>query len=334
MTQATRNARRPAGTGSRKAQPARPADALQSALQTLTGTLTDRAVSSLSDRLSGATDRLTDYAENGGGAGLLSAATGVDKLASGAAPIKAAVSGGLAGAGQKAKQALQTVTGRLGGAKSGGSGGKVTNIVEQIDVGVPIDLAYEQWTEFAQFPKFMKKVEQVEQLSDEKLRWKAQVFLSHRSWESTITEQVPEDRIVWRSKGDKGYVDGAVTFHELAPNLTRVIVVLEYHPQGFFEKTGNLWRAQGRRVRLELKNFQREVMAHATLHPDDVHGWHGEIRDGEVVSPDTDEDADVEDADVEDDVEENDSIDDEADGGEPPARDTRRRRAVQPRGRR
>ncbi len=50
----------------------------------------------------------------------------------------------------------------------------------------------------------MKKLEAVEQISDEKLRWKAQVFWSHRSWESTILEQVQDERIVWRSKGDRG----------------------------------------------------------------------------------------------------------------------------------
>ena len=60
-------------------------------------------------------------------------------------------------------------------------------------------------------------------------------------------------------------------------------MVLEYHPQGMFERTGNLWRAQGRRVRLELKHFQRHVMAHALLSPDEVEGWRGVIEDGEVV---------------------------------------------------
>ena len=74
-----------------------------------------------------------------------------------------------------------------------------------------------------------------------------------------------------------------VTFHELTPNLTKIVVVLEYHPQGLFERTGNLWRAQGRRVRLELKHFQRHVMAHALLSPDDVEGWRGLIEEGEVV---------------------------------------------------
>uniref|UniRef100_A1UFH0 Cyclase/dehydrase n=1 Tax=Mycobacterium sp. (strain KMS) TaxID=189918 RepID=A1UFH0_MYCSK len=275
-----------------------PSGQLRTSLQQLAGTFTDRAVNKVTDRVGGTTQRLTDYAQSGGGnGGLLAAATGSEKLLSGELPVKAALAGGLAGAKEKAKDALKGVTGALTGKGGGGDKIKVTNIVEQIDVGVPVDLAYRQWTQFADFPKYMKKVEQVEQVSDEKLVWKAQIFLSHRSWESTITEQVPNERIVWRSKGDKGYVDGAITFHELAPNLTRVIVVLEYHPKGLFERTGNLWRAQGRRVRLELKHFQREVMAHAMLNPDDVQGWPGEIRDGEVVEdgepdPGADEPAD------------------------------------------
>jgi hypothetical protein len=112
---------------------------------------------------------------------------------------------------------------------------------------------------------------------------KAQIFLSHRTWEATILEQIPNERIVWRSKGEKGHVDGAVTFHEIGPNLTRIMVVLEYYPQGFFEKTGNLWRAQGRRARADLRHFKRHVMTRAILEADEIEGWRGVIEDGEVV---------------------------------------------------
>jgi hypothetical protein len=150
-------------------------------------------------------------------------------------------------------------------------------------VGVPIKVAYNQWTQFQDFSGFMKKVESVEQESDEKLNWKAQVFWSHRTWEATIVDQVPDKQIVWRSKGAKGHVDGSVTFHELAPSLTRILLVMEYYPQGLFERTGNLWRAQGRRSRLELKHYRRHVMNNVILQPDEVEGWRGEIHDSQVV---------------------------------------------------
>jgi hypothetical protein len=153
-------------------------------------------------------------------------------------------------------------------------------------VGVPVRLAYDQWTRFSDWPSFMKKVESVQQDGDEKLSWRAQIFWSHRSWDSTIVEQVPDKRIVWRSDGAKGSVDGSVSFHELAPELTRILLVLEYHPKGLFEHTGNIWRAQGRRARLELKHFRRHVMSEAILHPDEIEGWRGVIEDGEVVQED------------------------------------------------
>jgi uncharacterized membrane protein len=176
-----------------------------------------------------------------------------------------------------------------GGKPGGGKKVKVTNIEEHIDIGAPRRLVYNQWTQFQDYPSFMKKVQTVDQTADEKINWKAKIFWSSRKWESTIIEQVPDRHIVWRSTGSKGHVDGTVSFHKLAPNLTRVLLVLEYHPQGLMERTGNLWRAQGRRVRLELKHFRRYVMTQSLIRADEIEGWRGEIRDSEVVK--THEDA-------------------------------------------
>jgi uncharacterized membrane protein len=250
---------------------------LAAELQNLMAALGERAAATLVEQIGGLTNRLNQAAAQGGSPSQLATAVGLRKLAAGESPLGAAISAGLAGGKERFMQTI----GR------GGKGGKadltVTNIFESADVGVPVRVAYDQWTQFAEFPTFMKKVENVEQASDEKLNWKAQILWSHRNWEATIIEQVPDRHIVWRSTGDKGHVDGTVTFSELAPNLTRILLVLEYHPQGFFEKTGNIWRAQGRRARLEFKNFVRHVMTRTILEQDQLEGWRGEIRDGQVV---------------------------------------------------
>ncbi|TQL58687.1 putative membrane protein [Oryzihumus leptocrescens] len=254
-----------------------PMDRLKDEAGNMVKALGDKAVSSAEDRIGGLTDRLTEFTESGGTKSR-AVKEGAKAAAEGKSPVMGALKGGAKGLVDKAKEA---VTG--GGGGGGGKGTKVTNIIEEIDIGLPVRVVYNQWTEFQQFPSYMKKVESVEQIEDEKIKWKAQVWWSHRTWESTILEQVPDSRIVWQSSGQKGYADGAVTFHELAPELTRVLLVLEYHPQGLFERTGNIWRAVGRRTRLEFKHFRRHAMTETILHPDEVEGWRGEIRDGEVV---------------------------------------------------
>ncbi len=248
-------------------------DKFRGAGQDLFKALGDKALGTVSDRVGGLTDKFEDIA--GGGPVGKAVAKGGEAAAKGESPVKGALKGAVSG-----------VKDKITGGKGGGGGTKATsstNIIEQTDVGVPLRVAYNQWTTFDEFPSFMKKVEKAEAADDNKLEFKAQIFLSHRTWEATILEQVPDERIVWRSKGQKGHVDGAVTFHELGPNLTRILLVLEYYPQGLFEKTGNLWRAQGRRAKAELKHFRRHVMTRTILNPDEVEGWRGTIEDGEVV---------------------------------------------------
>ena len=230
-----------------------------------------KGMSKASDRIDSLTGRLNDFAEG------KAAPKMAKNMAKGDSPVKAGVKA-------TASKVKDTVKGKLGGLGGSGNKLKVTNIVESIDLPVRREVAYQQWTQFEEFPKLMKKVENVSQEEDQKLKWQAQIFWSHRTWEATIVDQVPNERIVWKSEGEKGHVDGAVTFHELAPDLTRMLMVLEYHPKGLFEHTGNIWRAQGRRARLELKHFRRHVATQTLLHQDELEGWGGEIHDGEVTS--------------------------------------------------
>jgi uncharacterized membrane protein len=224
------------------------------------------------ERVSGATDSLNGTAESGG-----FKATAVGEVAKrvtqGESPVKAALGG--VGSGIKEK-----VSGMLGRKKSGGSGNKkFMAIIEDIHIGVPVDVAYDQWTQFQEFASFMKGVESVDQTDEVSSNWRAKVFKSRRNWKATVTEQIPDRKIAWSTEGAKGTTKGVVTFHPLADDLTQVLLVIEYYPQGLFEKTGNIWRAQGRRARLDLKHFRRFVM----MRGEATGSWRGEIRDGEVV---------------------------------------------------
>lgn len=221
------------------------------------------------------TGEFAEKAVSGGDGGKL--AEPVGKMLKGETPAKAV-------GGQMAKTVKDKTVGKVqelfsGGGKAGEK--KVTNIVEVLDVGLPLRRVYDHWTEFEEFSGFMKGVveasrsDEDEEVSD----WTLKVGPSKRSWQATVLEQVPDERIVWETKGETK-THGAVSFHELAPSLTRVVVVIEYTPGGFLEKTGNLWRAQGRRLRLDLKHFQRYVTLGVQEVPE---GWRGEIREGEVV---------------------------------------------------
>jgi uncharacterized membrane protein len=261
-----------------------------------------RSLDRLGSGVEGITERLTGFVDGipmkndakqskGDSPVKAGAKAAVDKVAAPVGKVKdtaaAQVKGTAAQVKDTAAQVKDTVGQVAGGlGKSGQPTGKkvkVTNIVEAIDVPVSRDVAYEQWTQFEDFPSFMKKVENVTQEENEVVTWQARVFWSHRTWKATILDQVLNEHIVWKSQSEKGRVDGAVTFHELAPNLTRILVSLEYHPKGLFEHTGNLWRAQGRRVRLEMKHFRRHVANHTLLHSEEIEGWAGEIHDKRVV---------------------------------------------------
>lgn len=262
-------------------------DGLKDALRGLGKSVVNLGLSKVGDRAQHMTGRLTDYAEGTGklgdvfrGPGGRAAEEGAKAAASGDSPTAGALKGAFSGAKDKIKD---TFTG--GGGKGGKSGPKsFSNIIDSFDIGVPVRVAYNQWTQFSEWSEFMKKVEFAEVKEDEgKVSFRAKVFVLHRRWESTIVDMVPDEQIVWQSTGDKGYLNGAVTFHELAPRLTRLCLAVEYHPAGFWENTINIWRSVGSRVRLETKLYIHHVMTSSILDPEAADGWRAEIHDKQVV---------------------------------------------------
>lgn len=242
------------------------------------GAQAHRLVSSVGAKLGSATGKITDLAEGGGKAGL--ALEGGKKLAEGKSPARAAAEVGAKGLKDKVKGAFQSLVGGGGGGKGKSSGsGKFNNIVEDCDVGVPLRVAYNQWTQYQDYSTFARGVLSVDPVDEVTSNWQLKVAKSKRSLKATVTEQIPDQRISWTTEGAKGTIKGVVTFHSLGENLTRILLVIEYYPAGFFEKTANMWWAASRRVRLDLKHYRRFVM----MSGEETGSWRGEIRDREVV---------------------------------------------------
>ncbi|MEW2544236.1 SRPBCC family protein [Streptomyces sp. NPDC047002] len=252
------------------------ADRLKEELRNYLVAKATHTVTDLGKRLGEGAGKLAGAGEDTGGlAG--SIAKGGKALSEGGSPADAVKAAGRDHLKNTLKDTVKGVFGR--GRKGGGGKSKSVTISEDIDVGVPVREAYDQWTQFQEFSTFAKGVVSVEKGDDTSSNWKVKVAKSTRSWKANVTEQVPDERITWTTEGAKGTVKGVVTFHRITDNLTRVLLVLEYFPKGLFEKTGNIWRAQGRRARLDLKLYRKFIM----MRGEATDSWRGEIRDGEVV---------------------------------------------------
>ncbi|MFK4146547.1 SRPBCC family protein [Streptomyces sp. NPDC004065] len=289
MTETLRSATSAAGDAAGKATKDNPltdlahseaADRLKAEAQEYLAAQAQRLLVGFGRKLGQTTGKLNDIAEgNSPGFAKLALDSG-RKLAEGKGPLRTAVEVGASRAKDNVMGALKNLTGGGGkGKRKRGAGNKPTVIIEHIDVGVPVRTAYDQWTQYQDFSTFAKGVKSVSRGDDTTTDWQGKIWWSSRSWKATTTEQVPDYRIQWTAEGAKGTPRGVVSFHRLEDNLTRILLVIEYYPSGFFEKTANIWRAQGRRTRLDLKHFARFI----TLKGEAEEGWRGEIRDGEVV---------------------------------------------------
>ncbi|WP_372352542.1 SRPBCC family protein [Streptomyces sp. KL116D] len=254
------------------------ADHLKAELQEYLAAQAQRMLIGAGRKLGETTLKLNDIADGKSPGFAKLALDGGRKLAEGKGPLRSAVELGAGRLKDNVVGAFKNLGGGKGKRKSG-AGKKPTVIMEFIDVGVDLRNAYDQWTQYQEFSTFAKGVKNANRADDVTSDWQLKVFWSNRSWKAHTTEQHPDDRIAWTSEGAKGTTKGVVSFHPLADRLTRVLLVIEYYPKGLFEKTGNIWRAQGRRARLDLKHFARFV----TLRGEASDGWRGEIEDGEVV---------------------------------------------------
>jgi uncharacterized membrane protein len=153
--------------------------------------------------------------------------------------------------------------------------------VEQtIEVEVPVEKAYNQWTQFEEYPNFMEDVEQVEQLDDERLHWVANVAGQHKEWFARIVRQVPDEVIAWESEGGAGN-RGTVVFTPLNTSRTKIDLYMDVEPEGVKEKVGTAIGVPDAAVRGDLERFKRFIENRDV----ETGAWRGEIRHGANDDP-------------------------------------------------
>ena len=150
---------------------------------------------------------------------------------------------------------------------------------ESIDVQVPVEKAYNQWTQFEEFPKFMEGIQSVQQLDDGHVKWVAEVRGESREWTTEITEQRPDEKIAWKTIGGEVKNDGVVTFEQLANNQTRINVEMDVEGESGTENVaGDLLGVVKTQVRGDLERFKQLIESRG----EETGAFRGEVQDGET----------------------------------------------------
>jgi uncharacterized membrane protein len=153
----------------------------------------------------------------------------------------------------------------------------MSTIEKSIEVNVPVRIAYNQWTQFEEFPSFMEGVKEVNQLDDSHLRWKAQIGGKNKQWNAVITEQRPDERIAWKST-DGAKNAGVVTFHRLSDQKSKVMLQMDYEPEGTVENVGDAVGAVSTRVAGDLERFKTFIESRGQ----ETGAWRGQVKQNKI----------------------------------------------------
>ncbi|MFE2052091.1 SRPBCC family protein [Streptomyces sp. NPDC059459] len=150
-------------------------------------------------------------------------------------------------------------------------------VKEAVDVEVPVHTAYNQWTQFEEFPHFMEGVEEIRQLDDRHSHWTTKVSGVKREFDTEIVDQLPDERITWRTTTGDTKQKGTVSFQRLDDTHTRVELVMDVEPTGVAEKTGDMLGVIDRRVKGDMQRFKEYIEGRGG----ETGAWRGRIRPGE-----------------------------------------------------
>jgi uncharacterized membrane protein len=187
--------------------------------------------------------------------------------------------GGAAGLAKEAGKGLMPGGGDKSGGAPGVGKGRRMPIQQSVDVAVPLKTAYNQWTQFEEWPSFMHRLDRVSQEDETNVTFKAKIWGISKEFKAEIQDQRPDDRIKWHVTEGLSH-SGVVSFHELAPRLTRIELTLDIEPGSLIEKAARGMRHVKRAVRADLKRFK----AYVEMEEEETGSWRGVIEDGEKKS--------------------------------------------------
>jgi len=153
-------------------------------------------------------------------------------------------------------------------------------IEDTIEVQVPVQQAYNQWTQFEDFPEFMEGIQSVQQLDDTHVQWVAEIRGESRQWTTEITEQRPDQKVAWKTIEGEVKNDGVVTFEPMGDAQTRVNVEMDVEGDSTAENVaGDLLGVVKKQVRGDLERFKRLI----ENRDQETGAWRGEVREGETT---------------------------------------------------
>ncbi|MFE9445770.1 SRPBCC family protein [Streptomyces sp. NPDC006602] len=153
----------------------------------------------------------------------------------------------------------------------------MSTVKEAVEVEVPVHTAYNQWTQFEDFPQFMEGVEEVRQLDERHNHWTTKFSGMKREFDTEIVDQLPDERITWRTTTGDTRQKGTVRFHRLDDTHTRVELVMDVEPTGVAEKTGDMLGVIDRRVKGDMQRFKEYIEGRGG----ESGAWRGRIKPGE-----------------------------------------------------
>ncbi|KUF18985.1 MULTISPECIES: SRPBCC family protein [Streptomyces] len=154
----------------------------------------------------------------------------------------------------------------------------MSTVTESVDVEVPARTAYNQWTQFEEFPQFMEGVEEVVQLDERRNHWTTKIGGVRREFDTEIVDQLPDERIAWRTISGDIKQMGMVRFQALDAAHTRVEIVMDVEPGGMTEKAADTMGIIDRRVKGDMQRF-KEFIENRSL---ETGSWRGRIRPEDV----------------------------------------------------